>query len=267
MRTIFLIGFLCCWTLFVGAQSPLRQVENTAFQKGEFLKYRIHYGIITAGYATLSVKPKTYYIHDRACHHIVMRGFTHAGFDWFYKVRDVYETYFDESALVPWRFNRHIVEGSYESYTETHFNHYQQSATYINQKKEKIEYTVPDNIQDVISAYYYARTFYDHQTLKPGDKISLRNFLDQKTFGLEAVMLKREVIEVEDKEFKAIKFKLLIDESGLVTDGSTIVFWISDDFNKVPLRIESELVIGSLRADLIEWKQLLYPLGIAEEQK
>ncbi len=266
MRKLFLIGLLSFCGTYLVAQNPLRQVENTAFQKGEFLKYRIHYGIITAGYATLSVKPKTYYVQNRPCHHIVMRGFTHSGFDWFYKVRDVYETYFDESALVPWRFNRHIVEGGYESYTETHFNHYQRSATYINQKKEEIEYEVPANIQDVISAYYFARTFYDHKVLKAGDKISLRNFLDQKTFGLEAVMLQREVIEVEGKEFKAIKFKLLIDESGMVTDGSTIVFWISDDYNKVPLRIESELMIGSLRADLIDWKQLLYPLGIAEEQ-
>ncbi|MEL6591889.1 MAG: DUF3108 domain-containing protein [Bacteroidota bacterium] len=245
-------------------QQKLRNVQNTTFQKGEFLKYRIHYGIITAGYATLKVEPKTYFFHNRPCHHIVMRGFTHSGFDWFYRVRDVYETYFDETALVPWRFNRHIVEGNFESYTETHFNQYQQSATYINQKKQKIEHEVPSNIQDVISAYYYARTYYDHTSLESGDKISLRNFLDQKTFGLEAVMLKREIIEVEEKKFNAIKFKLLIDESGLVTDGSTIVFWISDDYNKVPLRIESELMIGSLRADLIEWNNLLHPVGIAE---
>jgi len=266
VRKFLLIGFLFLNVPYLGAQNQLRSVENTAFQKGEFLKYRVHYGIITAGFATLSVKPKTYYIQNRACHHIVMKGFTHSGFDWFFKVRDVYETYFDETALVPWRFNRHIVEGGFESYTETHFNHFQRSATYINQKKEKIEHEVPLNIQDVISSYYFARTFYDHKSLKAGDKISLRNFLDQKTFGLEAVMLKREEIEVEGKTFKAIKFKLLIDESGMVTDGSTIVFWISDDANKVPLRIESDLMIGSLRADLIEWKQLLYPLGIAEEQ-
>ncbi|MFK7924790.1 MAG: DUF3108 domain-containing protein [Bacteroidia bacterium] len=265
MRYFILLSLYFFLSPSMKVHAQLRQVENTAFQKGEFLKYRIHYGIITAGYATLSVKPKTYFIQDRACHHIVMQGFTHSGFDWFFKVRDVYETYFDESALVPWRFNRHIVEGGFESYTETHFNHYQHSATYINQKKEKIQHEVPVNIQDVISSYYFARTYYDHSVLNAGDKISLRNFLDQKTFGLEAVMLKREEIEVEGTKFKAIKFELLIDESGMVTDGSTIVFWISDDFNKVPLRIESNLMIGSLRADLIEWKQLLHPLGIAEE--
>lgn len=265
MRYYIILVLLLLQAPFISGQTSLRQVENTAFQKGEFLKYRIHYGIITAGYATLSVKPKTYYIQDRACHHIVMQGFTHSGFDWFFKVRDVYETYFDESALVPWRFNRHIVEGGFESYTETHFNHFEQSAIYINQKKEEIQHQVPVNIQDVISSYYFARTFYDHRVLKVGDKISLRNFLDQKTFGLEAIMLEREEIEVEGKKFKAIKFELLIDESGMVTDGSTIVFWISDDLNKVPLRIESDLMIGSLRADLIEWQQLLHPLGIAEE--
>ncbi|MEZ4852555.1 MAG: DUF3108 domain-containing protein [Bacteroidia bacterium] len=38
---------------------------------------------------------------------------------------------------------------------------------------------------------------------------------------------------------------LLIEEAGMITDGSKIVFWISDDANKIPLRIESDLAIGS----------------------
>lgn len=263
MRVLFLLFALL---LSLPAFSQLRNMKNQTFQGGEFLKYRIHYGIITAGYATLEVEPQTYYVQQRPCHHIVMRGVTHPGFDWFFKVRDVYETYIDQKALVSWRFNRHIVEGNFEQYTETHFNHFTGYATYINPKKEEIEHKVPENIQDVISAYYFARTYYDHETMGIGDRISLRNFLDQKTFGLEAVLLNRESIEVADHTFKALKFKLLIDEADLVTDGSTIVFWISDDANKIPLRIESDLMIGSLKADLIEWNQLMHPLAKTENE-
>ncbi len=258
MKPFLFLSFFLATLL---GQAQLRNVPNHTFQAGEFLKYRIHYGLITAGYATLEVEPTTYYVQGRPCFHIVMKGFTHPGFDWFYKVRDVYETYFDQEALVSWRFNRHIVEGGFERYTETYFNHFTGYATFVNHKQEEILYQVPTNIQDVVSAYYFARTYYDNTRIKVGDRISLRNFIDQKTFGLEAVMLQREEIEVEDKRFKAIKFKLLVDEADLVTDGSTIVFWVSDDENKIPLRIESELMIGSLKADLIEWNHLLHPIS------
>lgn len=260
MRRLWLISL----TLILGlpqTQAQLRQVENQTFQAGEFLKYRIHYGPITAGFATLEVEPRTYYVQERPCYHIVMKGFTHPSFDWFFKVRDVYETYFDQEALVSWRFNRHIVEGSFDRYTETHFDHYTGYATFVNHKQERIRHKVPTNIQDVISAYYFARTYYDHTQLQPGEKISLRNFIDQKTVGLEAVMLKRETVEIEEKNYDALKFSLLIDEADLVTDGSTIVFWVSYDKNKIPLRIESDLMIGSLKADLIEWDNLLHPIS------
>ncbi|MEO0472594.1 MAG: DUF3108 domain-containing protein [Bacteroidota bacterium] len=242
----------------------LRHVPNQTFQKGEYLKFRIHYGLITAGYATLEVESEAAIINNRRCHHIIMRGFTHPGFDWVYKVRDVYETYCDEQSLLSLRFNRHIREGKFESYTETHFDHETHLAHYIDNKKRRRQYKVPENIQDVISAFYFARTYYHQDSLQKGDRISLRNFIDRKTVGLEAEFLQREPIKVKGTNFHALKFSLLIEESGLVTDDSKIVFWISDDNNKVPLRIESDLMIGALKADLIEWEELLHPLNIVE---
>lgn len=246
------------------SRAQFRSVPNHTFQKGEYLKYRIHYGLLTAGYATLEVETESSYINRRPCHHIIMRGFTHPGFDWVYKVRDVYETYCDEKSLLALQFNRHIREGKFESYTETHFDHEAHIANYIDERKRTTPYKVPENIQDVISAFYFARTYYHQDSLKKGDRISLRNFIDRKTVGLEAEFLERENIKVKGTGFKALKFALLIEESGLVTDESKIVFWISDDPNKVPLRIESDLMIGALKADLIEWEDLLHPLNILE---
>lgn len=236
-----------------------RKVHNDAFQKGEFLKYRVHYGIINAGFAELEVEPKSQTIEGRPCYHLVARCYTNQTFSFFYKLEDIYESYVDEEALFSWRFNRLIQEGKYYSYTETHFDQRKNSANYVTRKKEIKRHTVPRNIQDVVSAFYYARAKYDQDSLKIGDRISLKNFIDEKTVNLEAVLLKRETIKVEGHKYKALKFALTVDEAGLITDGSKIRFWISDDDNKVPIRIVTDLAIGKLKVDLMEHRDLMHP--------
>lgn len=234
---------------------PFRNVSNAAFNKGEFLKYRVHYGVITAGYATLEVGGKTETVNGRKCHHIIGKGFTTSSYDWVYKIRDKYETFVDEEALIPWRFIRHIEEGDFKSHTETRFEHSLKKAYHVNNKAQMTAYNVPENIQDVISSFYYARTL-NQKTLQVGSKIPLTNFLDEKTFNLQAQLLKRENVSIDGVKYKALKMKLLVEEAGIITDGSKINFWISDDENKIPLRIEAELAIGSIKVDLIEYKNL-----------
>lgn len=255
LAIVFFLAFVCLsWR-----GDDFYTVKNDTFHRGEFLKFRIHYGLITAGFATLEVKNERKIINGRSCYHIVGQGFTNPTFDVFYKVRDNYETFMDEESLLSHRFNRYIREGGFENYSETHFDQQNGKALYIDHKKRRTTYDVPANIQDVISAFYYARTRYDQDSLKPGDRISLHNFLDRKNFGLEASLLAREKIKIDGQWYNALKMDLLIEEVGLVTDGSTIVFWISDDDNKIPLRIQSDLAIGSLKADLVEYENLRNP--------
>ncbi|MDP5171000.1 MAG: DUF3108 domain-containing protein [Bacteroidia bacterium] len=247
---------------FVGAGEPtgtLRTIENHTFARGEWLKFRVHYGFVTAGFLEMEVKPYKAYREGRSCYHIVGRGYTQKAFEWFYSVDDQYESYCDDQALVSWQFNRKISEGNFYSYSETHFDQAGQKARHIDNKKRETIYNVPVNVQDVISAFYYARARYDQRKLRVGDRIEMHNFIDRKPFRLEAKLLARETIKVEDKKYRALKFDLLIEEVGMITDGSTIQFWISDDDNKIPLRVESELMVGSLAADLIEAKGLVHP--------
>lgn len=258
LRTIIL--FIIFFALFqIAAFSPPKVVNNT-FTKGEFLKYRMHYGIVTAGYATVEVKNETQTVSGRKCHHVIGKGVTNSTYDWIFKIRDTYETYIDEETLVPWKFVRDIQEGDFRSYTITQFDQNQNKAYYIDEQSKVTTYQVPPGIQDVISCFYSSR-IKDQNGLKPGDKIPMTNFLDRKVFNLNAQFLKRETIVVDGVSYKGLKMKLLIDEAGMVTDNSTIHFWLSDDDNKIPLRIETELKIGSIKADLIEYKNLKNPFS------
>jgi hypothetical protein len=69
------------------------QREN-AYTTGEWLKMRIHYGVVNAGYATLEVKEATK--NNKKVHHVIGKGWTIGMTKFFFNVDDNYESYFDK---------------------------------------------------------------------------------------------------------------------------------------------------------------------------
>ena len=65
-----------------------RQMSNQAFKAGESVQYRIHYGMVNAGLATLRVEESQYKFDGREAYHVVGTGQSLGSFDWFFKVRD-----------------------------------------------------------------------------------------------------------------------------------------------------------------------------------
>src|SRR4051812_32052845 len=108
-----------------GIVKELPVVKNDAFKRGEMLTFRMHYGIIEAGIATLGITDEAKEIAGRKTYHVIGLGESKGAFDFFYKVRDRYETYIDEKSIVPWIFLRHVNEGGYkieQSYVFNNFN-------------------------------------------------------------------------------------------------------------------------------------------------
>ena len=188
--------------------------------------------------------------------HVVGSGWSTPTFDHVFRIRDKYETFIDEASLQTVHFNCKIEEGSFSHYHEVKFDQIKNTATRIEPNKGQSTYSVPEGIQDILSSFFYARATNDQSELQSGDRISLRNYHDRKTFGLWATVVKRERIKVEGQKYNAIKFRLNVEEAGMITDGGKITFWISDDENKIPLRIKADLMVGSLKIDLEEAKGL-----------
>lgn len=243
------LGMLASWG-YPAASPP------AAFSKGEFLKYRVHYGFVTAGYVSAEVGAETAWVQGKRCHRLRVYGQTSPSFDLVFKCRDTYESFVEEQSLLPLQFRRDLHEGGFHHYSEVSFDHAAQIARYYDAGRGSQQFKVPPGIQDVISAFYYARSRYDADKLRPGDRISLQNFLDRKTFGLEAVLLGRETLTLDKKRYKALKMSLLVQEAGLVTDDSRITLWISDDRNKIPLQVSCDLKIGAVKADLVQYSGL-----------
>lgn len=230
----------------------LRVIDNKAFQVGEYLKYRVHYGIVDAGVAELRVQKMTVK-NGRPSYHIVGTGKSVGMFNWFFKVRDRYETYLDKEAMMPWEFIRDVEEGGHEIKRHIYFNQYEQKAKDV--KKSDKEYDVPANVQDILSAFYYARSA-DYSNLKKGDMIEINTFVDHEVFPLNLKFDGYETIKTKFGEIYTMRFLPVVQKGRIFKEEDGVFFWITADANHVPVRVESELAVGSIKMDLIEYKGL-----------
>jgi len=262
MKKIITICFL-----FIGftahsssGQKVLRTVENKAFRAGEVLKFRIHYGFIDAGTATLEVKKEMKNIGGRPCYHIIGSGETMGAFDWFFKVRDRYESVVDSQAIIPWLFFRRVNEGGYSVNQNVSFNHYTDSA-----KSEKKTISIPDYTQDLISAFYFSRTF-DATNIKVGDIYPIPGYLDDTTLPLNVKFIGRDVIKTKVGAIKCLGFRPMLQEGRVFKENEDMTVWVSDDDNHIPVRVEAEVLVGSIKMDLVSFENIASPLAVVKDK-
>jgi len=231
-------------------------LKNEAFKRGELLSFRLHYGIIDAGVATLAVTDEARDLGGRKTFHIVGLGRSQGTFDWFFKVRDRYETYIDEQALVPWLFVRRISEGSYTCSQDYIFNQYSEK---VNVGENKLYDTGP-NMQDMLSAFYQARAL-DLSTAKAGDIFSINCFVDKEIFPVKIKFINRETIKTDLGTFKCLKFRPIIQKGRVFKHEEDLNVWISDDKNHIPIMGQAEVLVGSVKMELTGYSGLANPVS------
>lgn len=234
---------------------------SQAFEDGEKLKFRLSYSsFLTAGYATMDVKKATK--NNKAAFHIVGKGKTTGMISWFFKVKDRYDTYFYKNSSLPYYFKRKINEGGYTKDKEILFDQNNNNALVINnEKKTKKNYTTPGNVQDLLSALYFMRN-QDITGFTKGKEIVLKLFMDEETINMKLRFLGRETIKTKFGKIKAAKFRPIVQAGRVFKEKESVTVWVSDDENKIPLRIKASLSVGSLRADLFTYKGLTHNLKI-----
>jgi hypothetical protein len=232
-------------------------IRNQAFQTGESVTFNVFYSLmgiyINAGSANFTISLE--HLNNKPAYRVVGTGSSNSSYDWIFKVRDRYESYIDTANLQPLKFIRNIDEGGYKKYENITFNQEANTATTPNGI-----FKVPNCIQDVLSSIYYARNI-DFNRYKPEDKIPFAMFLDNEVYNLYIKYMGREVVKTKYGKFRAIKFKPLLVKGTLFQGGEKMTVWVSDDANHIPLRIESPIVVGSIKVDMMQYRNLRYPLS------
>jgi hypothetical protein len=120
-------------------------------------------------------------------------------------------------------------------------------------------YKVPECVQDVLSAIYYARNI-NYARYKRGDKIPFNMFLDGEVHNLYVRYLGTEEIKTRYGTFRAIKFSPLLIKGTIFEGGEKMIVWVTNDANRIPVRIESPIVVGSIKVDMMSYRGLRHPM-------
>ena len=235
--------------------------KSDAYDSGEWFKFRIHYGFINAGYATLEVKET---IKDnKSLYHAIGKGYTVGMSRFFFKVDDNYESYFDKVTNKPFQYVRKIDEGGYTKNQEGFFNQ-EKNKVLVKDYKNKTEktFSVTENVQDIVSTFYFLRNHPNIDKLKVGESIVVDMFFDDEVYKFKLKFIGKEDLKTKFGTAPTMIFRPIVQSGRVFKEEESLTVWISDDENKIPLLIKANLAVGSIKADLDSFKGLKNPFMV-----
>jgi hypothetical protein len=233
---------------------------KSAFKAGEELKFRVQYGWFKTSEATLSVKNET--LDGVPVHRISGMGKTTGMMDIFFKVRDNFESFVSKQNGLPLKFIRNTSEGGHKKDRVVTFNHISDSATVQNYKRNTVSsHPIEEQTQDLLSALYALRNSVDINDLEIGQEFYLNLFFDEENFVFKAKYMGEEVLDTDFGKVKTLKFRPYVQAERVFKEEESVTIWVSKDNNKIPLKIEAELAVGSLTANLEEFRGLAHPFS------
>lgn len=258
-KYIFYTLLILFSSAFTSQDNRLRTIENESFTTGEELKYRVHYGFINAGIATMKISDRIHTVNGRPCYKVDVYGKSVGVFDVFTKIRDNWGAYIDTAAILPHKAYRNIEEGKYRKYETTLFDHRNDKVEmqWLDKKTKKVKETksfkTPNEILDIVSGYYFLRTL-DYSQYKKGDIITLNAFFDEEIYDFQIRYSGKDKLNTAVGEINTIVLTPIIPENDLFDGENSIQVWISDDSNKIPLKIKANLFVGAVEIDIMSYK-------------
>lgn len=226
-----------------------RWVPNDSFGLGEYLKFSIGYGFITAGTATIAVADTQSY-EDYLCYQIVTETASNGFFDNFYKVRDTSLSLMDVDGLYAHYFKKSLNEGSYHSRREVNFDYNSMLAHYRKDDNDPDTLELVPFTQDILSAMYYLRT----QPMQVGEIWTVPTVPGDTLTELKVKVLGKEEVHVPAGKFDCLILEPLLTATGIFKSEGQIKVWVTDDRLHMPVLMKSKVIVGSIYAELEEFK-------------
>lgn len=244
---------------FKGVAQELPFVKEPVFQAGEILKYKLKYGFITAAEGEIKVQESDLKFDGKPTYKLLVDGATSGTFDIFYKIRDHYDSFIDKDNLKPYFYQENIREGGYRRQDKARFQQ-EEKKVVATQGTFK---TPTAQTFDLVSAYYFARSL-DISKMKSGDFVKLNYFLGDEISQLEIQFVGREVVKTKLGKIKCLKFSPSIKPGRVFRKDSKLYLWITDDGNRVPVKAQVEIIVGSVTMEIKSAEGLKYPLAIVK---
>ncbi|GAO29389.1 DUF3108 domain-containing protein [Geofilum rubicundum] len=252
-----LLSFLLLSGTLTAEKLPAQKFQHKSFGPGEELHYVMNYGFIRGGEGLLTVKDSV--LNGRAVYHMVGKAKTAGLADKIFKVRDVYESFYDPQTRLPVKSIRNISEGRYRWYNESLFEQGEDSTRVLSQRSGE-KWVVP-NIYDIVSAFYIAREKHFNDNLREGQIITLQTYFADEEFPLRIRYRGLETINTHFGKLECYKFSPVTEVGRSFKTEDDMHIWITRDDNRVPVRIRFNLKVGSFVCDLEQFRGLKNPFS------
>jgi len=278
MRNILYLIF----TVFIlsGFQSnevafPTKISSNTSLTPGEKLTYRVHYGWIEAGEVVMQIDKKVYIVNERPCYKIDIVGESKGALYLFLKMKNHFGSYLDTAKLIPQRFYRNIQEGTYRKNERIVFDHTRKLVVVEEldgtetRVIRKDEYGICDNVQDIVSTWYVLRNL-DFSAVQTGDILYSSVFFDDILYEkFKTKFLGKRTIKTKLGFVNTLVLAPLVPFTStgksIFAGENSVELFLSDDENKIPVKIKIKLLVGAVEIDLIDYKGLKQPVPIKKK--
>lgn len=268
-KALFFIGVCLLGSSFmlINDNANYITVPQESFTRGEVLEYKMNFGIFTVGKGMMKISDKLYKINYRDCYKVDVYGKTSGLVDWVAQVDDHWGSYVDTAALVPHMFYRNIKEGRYRKNEVSRFDHNTNNIEVktVNNKtgkfKEPMYYAAPDNIRDLLGGYLYLRAF-DFDTIPKGSTFVVDAFFEDTFYNMEVIYGGIEEVKTKAGKIKSHKLIPIMPKNKLFNGENSVIAYISADANKIPVRVDANMFIGSASVELMNYSGLKNTLNI-----
>ena len=224
------------------------EARNIPFSPGEKLTFQVRWAFIPAGEGTVEIHPMES-VNGTKSYHFSFTARTFEYVDVFYKVRDRLDAYVDESMSRSLLFKKHQ-DGRRKRRITVSFDWETNQAQYADAGESRKPISILPGSFDPLSVFYAFRLF----PLREGVELQLPVTDGKKCVVGRVKVVKRETIEVRDKVYETFLVEPILENLGGVfekTKDAKLKIWVTADGTSVPVRIESELIVGSFVAELV----------------
>jgi hypothetical protein len=261
-----LILLFLLFPLFHFPEQASGQNSEYPFKSGEYARYGAYYNwhFIWIQSGDIEFMADTIQYKQQKSWYLKAVGKTFKAYDLLYTVRDTFEVFCNYNTFSPLfsrRVLNHAKNNSVHQYTFDYTTG--KIATKIKQEKKPIYQSslpVQDNTYDLLATAYNFRKF-DFDKLFVGQKVPYRMLIDRKVEDLYFRYLGIENVKTRNgKEYRCQKVSVFLLQGDFFPEGEYMKIWFTDDQNHLPVQVETEIQVGSVKALLIETKSIKYPL-------
>lgn len=267
VKYIFLLIFSVFNGLVVAQNNSSCKPVSVAFKSGEKLQYVITYNwlLVWTDVGAVNFETKSVKKNNRDVLMLRGMGISYPFYDWFFPVRDIYTSWVDKETLLPLFYHRDVNEGGYIINIKYNFDYEKMVAYSESFKTNKALWydtiPVPKCTYDVISVIYQARNI-DFSKVKKNEQVPFKILLDNELHNVYIRYKGKEVKKVRGVgKFNCIKFTGSLIAGDVFKGGEDLTIWVTDDQNKIPVWIESPIIVGTIKARLVNYEGVKYPLN------